>query len=258
MSTPANVLQFRGVIKDLILIVGLMAQLLFPALSSAQPAGCTVIVGPTPDPELTEANLQWTLLVVRKLKESGEQCDVHIIDAWARANKMFSDGDADVLFPEIVDDPTQPGITGIPVALTYGFVVFTLNSHPIIDSVDELAGQTVGLIRGRYYPETLTDHPDITINYGNSLEQNFRLLNHGRIDATVEYLSDGVLLLGQMDLENQVHYGAEFGSNQLAYRFQGTPAGEELRRRFDWAIQVLKADGTYTSVFTGTSQRMVP
>lgn len=258
MSKVTIASTFRRAANGTSFAFGLALSLLVSMPGLAQPPSCTVIVGPTPDPELTEANLQWTLHVVRQIRQTGEQCQVHLIDAWARANKMFADGDADVLFPEIVGDPTQPGITGRPVALTYGFTVFTLTEHPQINTLNELAGQTVGLIRGRYYPDALLSHPDITISYVNSLEQNFRLLDHKRIDATIEYLSDGLNLLEQMDMANPVHHGAEFDVKQLAYRFQDTSAGQELRRRFDRAIQVLKANGTYTSTFTGTTQRLIP
>lgn len=246
----------RPLLPATAVIVVLLSSLAQPAYS--QPPTCKVVVGPTPEPELTDANVQFALAIVRDLARFGEKCDVHLIDAWARANKMFADGTADVLFPEIVGDPSQPGITGLPVAMTFGFVVYTRTTDPVIDDISGLSGRTVALIRGRYYPEELVNHPQITAIYANSLEQSFNLLDYERIDATVEYISDGERQRHRMGLADRLHHGEEFEVNQLAFRFQATESGQTLRQRFDTAILNLKADGTYHTIFEGTPLQLIP
>ncbi|MDC0661573.1 substrate-binding periplasmic protein [Marinobacter sp. SS21] len=242
----------------LLAAVGFLLLIVLPSLAPADTLPCRVVVGPTSDPELTVANRAWTKQLVRHLESRGTRCEMIFVDAWARANMMFAERRIDVLFPEIVGDASQPGITGRPVALTYGFVVYSRLDTRAFDHPAELRGRRVGIIRGRYYPASLLDDPHIRIESANSLEQNFNKLLHGRIDATVEYQSDGLQQLAAMNLLNRVQYGQEFGVGQLAYRFQATPEGEQLKTRFDQAIRTLMDNGTYTATFRGTSQRLVP
>lgn len=226
-----------------------------PALTS-EPS-CLVVNGPTEDPILTQANFEWTQRVIQRLELRDIYCKALEIDHWARANKMFRDGNADVLFPEIVGDPDQPGITGMPIALTHGFVIFTRHETGPLDSIDDLTGRKVGTIRGRYYPEELHTQPGIQIETGNSLEQNIHKLALGRIDATIEYESDGVKLLNRLGLRALIRHGEEFGVQELAYRFHQSERGFWLRRHFDAAAQELIDNGTYHQLFTGTTQRLI-
>lgn len=218
---------------------------------------CVVVNGPTSDPILTQANFEWTQRLIQHLDTRDVHCRAFNIEHWARANKMFREGSADVLFPEIVGDPEQPGVTGIPIALTHGFVIFTRHDTGPLNRIESLAGLKVGTIRGRYYPEELQSHPDIQIVPANSLEQNMRKLAMGRIDATIEYLSDGVTLLNRLGLRSMAHHGDEIGAQELAYRFHQSTRGDWLRHHFDIAAQELIDNGTYHQFFTGTSQRMI-
>lgn len=226
-----------------------------PLLSNEPP--CVVVNGPTGDPPLTLANFEWTQRLVQHLESRGIDCKALNIDLWARANKMFRDGTADVLFPEIVGDPEQPGVTGMSIALTHGFVIFTRHEIGPLNNIDDLAGLNVGTIRGRYYPEELQKIPGIQIEPGNSLEQNMHKLALGRIDATIEYESDGVKLLDRLGLRALIRHGAEFGVQELAYRFHQSERGFWLRRHFDAAAQELIDNGTYHQLFTGTTQRLI-
>lgn len=226
-----------------------------PARSAEPP--CVVVNGPTGDPALTEANLQWTRQLLLRLEARRVPCTVLNIDHWARANKMFQDGSADVLFPEIVGDPDQSGVTGRPIALTHGFVIFTRHETGPLHSLDKLRGLKVGTIRGRYYPQELQDQAGIHIERGNSLEQNMHKLARGRIEATVEYQADGVVLLDRLGLRSMIHHGGEFGVRELAYRFHQTAGGTQLRDHFDAVVAELIDDGTYQRMFEGTSQRLI-
>ncbi len=226
-----------------------------PALTSEPP--CVVVNGPTGGPALTQANFEWTQRLIQHLELRDVYCKVLNIDHWARANKMFREGSVDVLFPEIVGDPEQPGITGRPIALTHGFVIFTRHETGPLDNIENLAGLSVGTIRGRYYPEEFQAHPGIQIEPGNSLEQNMHRLALGRIDATIEYQSDGVRLLNRLGLRAMIHHGDEFGVQELAYRFHQSERGIWLRHHFDGAAQELIDNGTYQQLFTGTTQRLI-
>lgn len=84
-----------------------------------------------------------------------------------------------------------------------------------------------------------------------------RKLALGRIDATIEYLSDGVTLLNRLGLRSMAHHGDEIGAQELAYRFHQSARGDWLRHHFDIAAQELIDNGTYHRLFTGTSQRMI-
>ncbi|MGM0766951.1 MAG: substrate-binding periplasmic protein [Pseudomonadota bacterium] len=256
MKAPMLVRWFRIApqVRSLLLTLSLLASST-PALSDEPP--CVVVNGPTGDPALTQANLTWTRQLLQRLEARHVPCSVLNIDHWARANKMFRDGSADVLFPEIVGDPDQPGVTGRPIALTHGFVIFTRHETGPLHSIDNLRGLKVGTIRGRYYPQELQDQAGINIERGNSLEQNMHKLARGRIEATVEYQADGVALLDRMGLRSTIHHGEEFGVRELAYRFHQTARGTQLRDHFDTVVAGLIDDGTYQRMFEGTSQRLI-
>jgi len=226
-----------------------------PAPATEPP--CLVVNGPTSDQTLTNAKAEWTQHVIERLKLRDVDCEAVNIEHWARANKMFRDGTADVLFPEIVGDPEQPGITGMPIARTYGFVIFTRYDTGPLNTIESLEGLRVGTIRGRFYPSEFLNHPGIQIQRTNSLEQNMHMLALERIDATIEYQSDGVALLSRLGLRAMIHHGDEFGVNELAYRFHLSDRGIWLRHHFDAAVQELIEDGTYQQTFAGTSQRLI-
>lgn len=216
---------------------------------------CDVIVGPTSDPELTEANLEWTRRVIGRLESMDVACELHFVEAWARANKMFADGIAEVLFPEIVGDWSQPGMTGMPVAMTHGFVVLTRSESALLNSLEMLKGKRIGIVRGRFYPRVLKHTPGIELEEVGSFEQNVDKLLYERIDATIEYQQDAQKLLESEGLTTRIHFGEEFGAAPLAYRFQLSKQGVHLMEQFNIAISELIAEGTYHRLFKDTSQR---
>jgi ABC-type amino acid transport substrate-binding protein len=242
-------------------LVGCLAMALFsvsgmaPAESAQSP--CTVLVGPTSDETLTRANLAWTRQLIKKVNAAGLACDLQFVQAWARANSLFAQGRADVLFPEIIGDPNQPGITGRPLAETEGFVVVTPADAPVIHEPTALVGRRVGIIRGRFYAPALMTQEGIQLEEAGSLEQNITKLLHGRLDATVEYQGDILKLLQDETLANRIHYGQPFGASSLAYRFADTEKGRALRQQFDQAITELMADGSYKQIFQATNLKLL-
>ncbi|PVY78429.1 ABC-type amino acid transport substrate-binding protein [Tamilnaduibacter salinus] len=227
------------------------------ARGQSLPGACDVVVGPTSDEALTQANLDWTRTVLDRVEAMGTPCELYVINAWARANKMFADGEAEVLFPEIVGDRTQPGMTGMPVARTHGFVLVTAKGASRIDGIRGLAGKTVGVVRGRFYPSELRNDPSIELEEARSFQQNVDKLLYGRIDATIEYRQDVMALLARRDLSEQLNIGDEFGGRRLAYRFHLTRQGARLMALFNVAISELVLDGTYHRIFEDSTQELV-
>jgi len=80
--------------------------------------------------------------------------DIHIeyVRTWKRANAMFRNGGADILFPEISGDETQKGMTGTVLFRLPGFVIFTHKKQQKLNYFKELEGKNVAIILGRYYP----------------------------------------------------------------------------------------------------------
>lgn len=218
---------------------------------------CRIVVGPTPDTLLTKAHQDLTQEVARRLQLRNISCRVEFVDAWERANKMFQNREADVLFAEIVGDTEQGGLTGIPTGRTEGFVIFTKKGDPSYNRLEDLQGKVVGIIRGRFYPPTLTENKAITIERVNSLEQNFRKVLSGRIDATIEYWGDGVQVLEKMEAMDAMQYGEEFEQSYLAYRFHNSPSGIQLMEALNIVIAEIITDGTYEQIFALVPRRML-
>ncbi|XOZ33653.1 substrate-binding periplasmic protein [Halomonadaceae bacterium KBTZ08] len=216
---------------------------------------CDIAVGPTSEPELTEAYQEWTRRIIERLETMGVSCELTFIRSWARANKLFAEKEVEVLFPDIVEDQSQPGMTGMPVAMTEGFVVITRGESKKVNSLEGLAGKKVGIIRGRYYPAKLENLAGVTLERVESLTQNLDKLAYERIDATLEYEHDTVRLLERKELMDELQYGKPFGATHMAYRFHRTKEGARLMARFNIAISELIIDGTYEDLFDGLTQQ---
>lgn len=216
---------------------------------------CDIAIGPTSEPELTQAYREWTRRVIERLETMGVSCELQFIRSWARANRVFAEGEAEVLFPDIVEDHSQPGMTGMPVAMTEGFVVITHEGSDKVNGLEGLAGKKVGIIRGRYYPAKLENLAGVRLERVESFTQNLDKLAYERIDATLEYEHDTVRLLERKELGDQLQHGKPFGATHLAYRFHRTKEGARLMARFNIAISELIIDGTYQGLFEGLTQQ---
>lgn len=190
----------------------------------------------------------FTKEIVKRLKNQGYSINYEFIDAWKRANNLFNNGHVDVLFPEVIGDKTQQGITGMPITRIPGYVIYTLTTQPKLHSFTSLEGKEVGLLFGRYYPTELKGNQRIILNEVNKLEQNFKKLQQGRIDAVIEVISEGNRGLKSSGLTG-IHHGNELNTSYTAYRFHTSQQGLELMEAFNTVVADMIIDGSYSEIF---------
>ena len=140
----------------------------------------------------------------------------------------------------------------MPVAATGGFVIVSRVGDTKYERIEDLTGLTVGTIRGRFYPDALALTPNIKQEVAGTLKQNISKLLSGRIDVTLEYLTDIQALMTDLEYKEALQVGKEFGNSNLAFRFKDTEQGERLRIQFNHAIIELINDGSYTRIFSKT------
>ena len=130
-----------------------------------------VAVGPIPGYTGSSANdyastpgWLFTLEVVCRVEQFiGSEIEVEFISSWSRANYMFGQKHIDVLFPEIVGDKTQSGITGALVGKGNGFSFYVnVKANKAIKKWSDLEGTVVATLRGRFYPPELLNNSRIS------------------------------------------------------------------------------------------------
>ncbi len=251
--------QIRAFQLLLCLLSILMCNTVVPARADDDQAAipCHIVVGPTSEAALNSANLEWANLLVVQLRKAMLDCRVEAFNAWPRAQQVFNSRENATLYPEIEHEQIDGTVTGMPVVSTGGFVIVTRAGKAKFHRIEHLAGFTVGTIRGRFYPEALMKTPGIEIDAAGSLEQNINKLLSGRIDATIEYLSDIDAWMAQPQFSDALQFGDEIGDTNLAFRFQNTASGQSLLKHFNSAITELINNGSYQEVYAKTRLKML-
>ncbi len=251
--------QARPFQRLLCLLSILMCNTAVPAYAADDQAGipCHIVVGPTSEAALNSANLEWANLLVVHLRKAMLDCRVEAFNAWPRAQQVFNSRDNATLYPEIEHEQIDGTVTGMPVISTGGFVIVTRAGTTRFHRIEDLAGLTVGTIRGRFYPKALAQTPGIEIDAAGSLEQNINKLLSGRIDATIEYLSDIDAWMAQPQFAAALQFGDEIDNTNLAFRFKNTASGQSLLTHFNNAITELINNGSYQKVYGKTRLKML-
>ncbi len=218
---------------------------------------CHIVLGPTSEAALNQANEALANLLAARLLGHNFDCRVEVFSAWPRAQQIFGERQNAALFPEIEYEQIDGTMTGMPVAATGGFVVVTRAGNKLYHRIEDLGGLTVGTIRGRFYPDALAHTADIKQDAAGSLQQNINKVLSGRLDATLEYLTDIEALMTNPEYATALQYGDEFGNTNLAFRFKHTAEGESLRKHFDNAIIELINDGSYQKIYATTRLKML-
>ncbi len=176
-----------------------------------------------------------------------------------RAVTQFNKGKADVVFSMILGDSskdltmTQSNMTidSAPIAGS-GYAIFTLKNNPKISSMKELEGKSIGALNGVTLPKSLINDFAESIDYVQSMEQNFKKLRLGRIDAIVTIKAAGTTELERFGITD-IHYGDEFQYVFACYSAHLNEKGSKLIEYINHAIGEIIKDGTYRKLVGGYS-----
>lgn len=129
--------------------------------------------------------------------------------------------------------------------------VFINASSPIkeISSLNDLAGQSVAVVRGYTIHKELSKHPDIQAVETNNDRQLLRMLNADRIDAAYSFRDIILYRMSHNSAARKVRY-FELDSQPYYLCFSRYRDGiEKIKDDFNRGLRTIKYDGTYKAIW---------
>lgn len=257
--------------REVIRTLGMYSVLIVSVVQADMPV-YKIVVGPVPGYTGATAKdyastpgWQFTLELACRVEQAiGHKIEVEFINSWSRANYMFRQAHIDVLFPEIVGDTTQPGITGTLVGKGNGFSFYVnVNANKKIRTWKDLEGAVVATLRGRFYPPELLNNSKIIFQEINTPEQAFKMLEAERVDLVAENPFIAQALIKELDLKKEIEaielidsnqHNKVFANHYIAYRFHADTQGIKLLESFNIEIGEMLASGVYQDIFADVPQ----
>ncbi len=202
-----------------------------------------LVLGPTPvfTPSITQgAGALLTHEITTRLNKQGYKFQIEMYP-WARANHLFNSGKVDVLFPELIQDDSQEGMTGMPIYMIFQ-AIYTLKSKPKFHNLGLLKNKKVIVLRGIMKPQEFLDMSINPIELGNQA-QSLNMLRARRADAFYGWV--GITDNSHKD----IHFGQPIVKRFVAFRFQITQEGAKLMESFNQVMAEIIRDGTFNKIF---------
>jgi len=181
-------------------------------------------------------------------KRAGHEIELRIFPG-RRALAMFNSGEGDVLAPvqlELMNPgPFEQKVVGSEPIVNRPRFIFSKQNSKIYRSFDDLKNIRLGLVRGFKYGQTIDNHPELNITFGNDIPQLVQMLNRDRIDAIIAF-PHSIRRLKNLKVEEVPIYDSTspITPNHIAFAFRDTPRGRALRDSISNAMVDMKRDGT--------------
>lgn len=149
----------------------------------------------------------------------------------------------DVMESELGKDSVVPAYP-FGVAKTY---IFSPRGQPVISSVDELEGKTIGglLFGDPYYGSLISK--GVSIDYTSSQELLIEKIRAGRVDLILGAMPDFVPLLGDLDYDPD--YVVHIFFDQMVCH--NNALGRSVAERISGALEAMKSEGV-TQIIMGS------
>jgi len=165
-----------------------------------------------------------------------------------RAMQMFEDGKAMAIIPALLPTLAKDSAltTQIFAKNIHGFV---RSGDAVPESVDELKGKRIGLVRGFSYPRTILYNEDIVVDYADTTGSSLKKLLEGRVDVVIVDGKTAIHSMRQLGLVGvEYDLSAILHSQPAFIAFQPTQEGKDLASRLSAAIVSMREDGTYDAI----------
>lgn len=177
-----------------------------------------------------------------------------------RTQLAFREGKLVGYFPELHDSlplPEDQLLISEPFWIKHIHVFTALKQGRRIQTVSELEGLRVSVVRGYTYGKEIIHNPNIKKVYVDSDIQSLKMLSAGRIDAVLGDIDSTVSALKQLKLLDQVYFTPDQSLYALDvfFVFQKTPKGRMLNEKVSQAIKVMKQDGMLKIMFPGSDHQ---
>ncbi len=169
------------------------------------------------------------------------------IQPLTRAIKNFQDKKVDCFLggdQQIFRDLVGIDVLSSELFLRNNFVISTLKTHPMISSVDQLEGFTIGLERGIDINILKDDFSKVEVREGLFANQ-LEMLKLGRIRAILGYYPD------HKDIFDQLHFDPKFVQYSYSDRLNCvvSESNKTLIERFNQGLKGIKQKGIYQQIY---------
>lgn len=176
---------------------------------------------------------------------------------WPRAIQLAFDGRVDAVFSAFYTEernvhchyPREP-----LVEARYLLFIRKANlSRLRFDSLEDLRGREIGIVRGAAYPKEfmafVTRHS--VCQYVSTEELNFRKLAAGRVDYIVAEHGNGLILIQEMGLKDRIApiLSTEVQKEKIFLIFSRKTISPEFVQRFSEKLRNFKATKTYHLIY---------
>lgn len=169
-----------------------------------------------------------------------------------RALHMFETGDIHIepmTNPAYRGESSVPGIYSIPFAVADEIILFNKESYKQVDSQEDLLGETIGVVKGYYYPKYTPYFEDGRIGSYPVKNENklIQLLVAGRLSQGLINKDFAQYQVTRQHLEDKAVLGQPYHSLDMMIRFH--PTKEAAVTRFNKAILKLKEKGIINGIY---------
>lgn len=169
-----------------------------------------------------------------------------------RALHLFETGEIDIepmTNPAYRGNSTVPGIYSVPFTIADEVLLFHKGSYKQVESQKDLFGQTIGVVKGYYYPKYSPYIEDGSIGAHPVQNENklIQLLAAGRLSQALINKDFALYQMKAQHLKDKLVIGVPYDSLDMMIRFH--PTKEEAVIRFNKAILKLKEEGSIEAIY---------
>ncbi|MEG3619157.1 transporter substrate-binding domain-containing protein [Magnetovibrio sp. PR-2] len=253
---------YTGRLKNLTLSFAVVVALLLDSFASADPQNTSIEFGFCPvegfvDEEPKGVGYELMTEVLMRLRAQGYQINESFVPAMRLLNG-YKNKQYDVIFPIMkiknftLKSFQKWGFDHIPLysrPLYDGghFVIYTHVENDRLNRVKDLKGKSTVVIAGAYIPVDLVTPTPYNVEYVDTAEQAFKMVQFGRVDAFLVHKGWGQHVLSGLDLP-ELHHGEPFENIRGGFIAQENELGEELVSAIDRVIADMIEDGSYAKI----------
>ncbi|MBK8454977.1 MAG: transporter substrate-binding domain-containing protein [Thiofilum sp.] len=221
----------------------------------------SLVVGPVPtytgeneQQSYTMPAIIFTQELLRRIeKDFGYEFNYYYANSWQEAEHLYKTKQVDILFPEIVGDTNRVGITSSLIGKAQGFAIYNVVGKKCLNSSEELASKTVGLVKGRYYPVDIINSLSTKFHYFTSLDDALLAIGNNEVEVVLENPWIAEPVRERLRLTSLQH-GNVFNPHYITYRFQMDDNVPHLVEAFNVVISNMLLDGSYKKIFGNTPE----
>lgn len=171
---------------------------------------------------------------------------------FSRALYQFEIGEIDIepmTNPAYRGESEEPGLYSIPFAVAEEVILFNQTNFIQVNSADDLLGQTMGVVKGYYYPEYSSYFADGRIIASPVKSENMlvKLLLAERFSMALINKDFAQYKMRERHIKRKLIIGQTYNALEMMMRLH--PSKKEALPRFNNAIRKLKKNGTIADIY---------